>query len=193
MDKNSGARRSKPGVGRQTGGIAPLLALAVPALVAAGKASALGGVSAAASYGTKKVLDIARRKAMTRKRHVKRKHRYTFSVLNKQMTGCMSSQAAFLKSVFNEAKLHKRQQQLRHANTDQINVSELVMNTICGAVPQERQTLRRLKPYAKQLPVIANPWQSIKRPRGLMMHQLGGSVWQELRHCYHCGHKQYHC
>ena len=24
-----------------------------------------------------------------------------------------------------------------------------------------------------------------------MMHQLGGSVWQELRHCYHCGHKQY--
>ena len=78
MDKNSGARRSKPGVGRQTGGIAPILALAVPALVAAGKASALGGVSAAASYGTKKVLDIARRK-----RSVKRKHHYTFSVLNK--------------------------------------------------------------------------------------------------------------
>ena len=112
IDKNSGARQRKPGVRRQTGGIAPLLALAVPALVAAGKASALGGVSAAASYSTKKVLDIARRKAMTRKRHVKRKHRYTFSVLNKQMTGCMSSQAAFLKSVFNEAKLHKRQQQL---------------------------------------------------------------------------------
>ena len=65
------------------------------------------------------------------------------------------------------------------------------MNIICGAVPQGRQTLRRLKPYAKQLRVIANPWQSIKRPRGLMMHQLGGSVWQELRHCYHCGHKQY--
>ena len=142
MDKNSGARRRKPGVRKQTGGIAPLLALAVPALVATGKASALGGVSAAASYSTKKVLDIARRKAMTRKRHVKRKHRYTFSVLNKQMTGCISSQAAFLKSVFNEAKLHKRQQQLRHANTNQINVSELVMNAICGAVPQERQTLR---------------------------------------------------
>ena len=191
MDENSGARQRKPGVRRQTGGIVPLLALAVPALVAAGKASALGGVSAAASYSTKKVLDIARRKAMTRKRHVNRKHRYTFSVLNKQMTGCMSSQAAFLKSVFNEAKLHKRQQQLPHANTDQINVSELVMNSICGSGPQERQTLRKLKPYGKQLPVIANPWQSIKRPRGLMMHQLGGSVWQECRHCYHCGHKQY--
>ena len=128
---------------------------------------------------------------MTHERHVKRKHRYTFSVLNKQMTGCMSRQAAFLKSVFNEAKLHKRQQQLRHANTDQINVSESVMNTICGAVPQGRQTLGRLKLYAKQLRVIANPWQSIKRPRGLMMHQLGGSVWQELQPCYHCGHKQY--
>ena len=44
------------------------------------------------------------------------------------------------------------------------------MNTICGMVPQGRQTLRRLKPYAK-LRVIANPLQSIKRPRGLMMHQ----------------------
>ena len=42
----------------------------------------------------------------------------------------MSRQAAFLKSVLNEAKLHKRQQQLRHANTDQINaVCELVINT----------------------------------------------------------------
>ena len=111
MDKNSGARRRKPGVGRQTGGIAPLLALAVPALVAAGKASALGGVSAAASYSTKKVLDIARRKAMTRKHRVKRKHCYTFNVLNKKMTGRMLRQATCLKSVFNEAKLHKRQQQ----------------------------------------------------------------------------------
>ena len=34
------------------------------------------------------------------------------------MTGRMSRQAAFLKSVLNEAELHKRQQQLRHANTD---------------------------------------------------------------------------
>ena len=71
----SGARRRKPGVRRQTGGIAPLFALAVPAIVAAGKAAALGGVSAVASFGTKKVLDIARRKAITRKRRVKRKHR----------------------------------------------------------------------------------------------------------------------
>ena len=118
MDINSGARRRKPGVVRQTGDIAPLLALAVPALVAAGKASALGGVSAAASYGTKKVLDIARRKAMTRKRRVKHKHRYTFSVLNNKMTVRMSHQAAVLKSVLNEAKLHKCQQQLRHENTD---------------------------------------------------------------------------
>ena len=70
-----GARRRKPGVLRQTGGIAPLLALAVPAIVAAGKAAVLGGVSAAASYSTKKVLDIARRKAITRKCRVKRKHR----------------------------------------------------------------------------------------------------------------------
>lgn len=70
----SGARRLKTGVERRTGCIALLLVLAVLALVAAGKAAALGGVIAAASYGTKKVLDIARRKAVTRKRRVKRKH-----------------------------------------------------------------------------------------------------------------------
>ena len=89
------------------------------------------------------------------------------------MTGHMSRQAVFLKSVLNEAYLHKRQQQLRHANTDQINaVSELVMNTFFVSVPQVRQTLKRLKPYPKQLRVLSNPRQSIKRRRGLMMHQL---------------------
>lgn len=71
----------------------------------------------------------------------------------------MSRQATFLKSVLNEANLYKRQQQLRHANTDQINaVCELLMNTLRGAVPKGRQTL------------TANPRQSIKRRRGLMMH-----------------------
>lgn len=49
----------------------------------------------------------------------------------------MSRQATFLKSVLNEANLYKRQQQLRHANTDQINaVCELLMNTLRGAVPK---------------------------------------------------------
>ena len=42
---------------RQHGGIFPLLALALPALVAASKATALGGVGAAAGYGVKKGLD----------------------------------------------------------------------------------------------------------------------------------------
>ena len=42
---------------RQDGGIFPLLALAVPALIAASKAAALGGVGAAAGYGVKKGLD----------------------------------------------------------------------------------------------------------------------------------------
>ena len=44
------------GVG-QSGGIFPLLALAIPALAAAGKAAALGGVGAAAGYGVKKGLE----------------------------------------------------------------------------------------------------------------------------------------
>lgn len=89
-----------------------------------------------------------------------------------------------------KANLHKRQQQLRYANPDQINaVSELLMNTLRGIVPKGRMTLRRLKPYAEHLRIIANPQQSIKRR--LMMHQLGGTVWKELRRCYHCVRKQF--
>ena len=45
----------------QNGGLLPLAAL-IPALVAAGKAAALGGISGAASYGVKKGLQAASRK-----------------------------------------------------------------------------------------------------------------------------------
>ena len=55
----------------------------------------------------------------------------------------MSRQAPFLKSVLNEANAHKRQQRLRYANIDQINaVSELVLNTLRGVVPQGKFTLK---------------------------------------------------
>ena len=40
-------RRLRPGVGFQKGGIVPLLALALPALAAAGKAAALGSLGGA--------------------------------------------------------------------------------------------------------------------------------------------------
>ena len=49
-------KRGGIGVG-QNGGIFPLLALALPALAAVGKAAALGGVGAAAGYGVKKGLE----------------------------------------------------------------------------------------------------------------------------------------
>lgn len=69
----------------------------------------------------------------------------------------MSRQATFLKGVLSEANLHKRQQQLRYANPDQINaVSELLMNTLRGTGPKGRRTLRRLKPYAQHHRIIAN-------------------------------------
>ena len=41
----------------QHGGVFPLLALAMPAIIAASKAAALGGVGAAAGYGVKRGLD----------------------------------------------------------------------------------------------------------------------------------------
>ena len=54
----------RPGVRkrRQRGGILPLFALAIPGLISAGKAAALGGVGAAAGYGVKKGLEAATRR-----------------------------------------------------------------------------------------------------------------------------------
>lgn len=108
------------------------------------------------------------------------------------MTGRMTRQSHFLNDVFKEANQHKRQQQLRYANADQINaVSELVMNTLRGAVRPGRKTVRRLKPYSQPLRVIANPRQSIKRRRQLMSTQIGAGAWKELKRCYHCAKTQY--
>ena len=58
--KSKRAVRTKPKRHRRTqkGGLLPLAAL-IPALVAAGKAAALGGISGAASYGVKKGLEAA--------------------------------------------------------------------------------------------------------------------------------------
>ena len=79
------------------------------------------------------------------------------------MTGRMTRQGAFLKDVLKEANQNKRQQKLRYANADQINaVSELVMNTLRGAIRPGRKTAPKLKPYSKQLRLIASPRQSIR-------------------------------
>ena len=56
------SRKRKPGVGRQRGGIVPLLSAAIPALVAGGKAVAMGGLGAAANYGTTKALHAISKK-----------------------------------------------------------------------------------------------------------------------------------
>ena len=70
-------------------------------------------------------------------------------------------------------------------------MSELVMNTLRGAVRPGRKTVPKLRPYSKQPRLIASPRQSIKRRRKLMIHQLGSGVWSELKHCYHCAQHQY--
>lgn len=62
MRRKGTARKRKPGVGRQRGGIAPFLEAAIPALVAGGKAVALGGLGAAANYGTIKTLKFLEKK-----------------------------------------------------------------------------------------------------------------------------------
>ena len=56
------SRKRKPGVGRQRGGIVPFLAAAIPALVAGGKAAAMGGLGAPANYGRTKALHAISKK-----------------------------------------------------------------------------------------------------------------------------------
>lgn len=52
------------------------------------------------------------------------------------MDSRVKRQAAFLKSVLREADDHKRKEQFRMANGDQINaVSELALNVMKGIVP----------------------------------------------------------
>ena len=67
------SRKRKPGVGRQRGGIAPFLAAAIPALVAGGKAAAMGGLGAAANYGTMKALHALSKQKYKRKRRPQRR------------------------------------------------------------------------------------------------------------------------
>ena len=59
--------RGQPGVGRQYGGIAPLLAALLPALAAGGKAAAVGAANAEANYGVTRALKAAGKKKYKRK------------------------------------------------------------------------------------------------------------------------------
>ena len=67
------AKKRKPGVGRQRGRIAPFLAAAIPALMAEGKAAAMGGLGAAANYGTMKALHALSKQKYKRKRRPQRR------------------------------------------------------------------------------------------------------------------------
>ena len=104
----------------------------------------------------------------------------------------MKRQSPFLNDVFKETNQHKRQEKLRYANADQINaVSELIINTLRGAIRPGRHTVTRLKPYSQQLRLLANPRQSIKRRRQMTSQQIGAGAWKELNRCYHCAKTQY--
>ena len=92
---------------------------------------------------------------------------------------CMERQAPFLKSVLQEADQHNRQELLRMASADQINViSELVMNTIRGTVLRSRHMITLLKPHAQSL--RAKPAHSVKRRRAIMMSQKKGNLWSDV-------------
>ena len=68
------------------------------------------------------------------------------------MDSRVKRQAAFLKSVLREGDDHKRKEQFRMANGDQINaVRELALNVMKGIVPVSNQAKARFRPYANTL------------------------------------------
>ena len=70
------------------------------------------------------------------------------------MASGVKRQAAFLKSVLREADDHKRKEQFRMANGDQINaVSELALNVMKGVVPVSNQAKIRLTLRQHTLPI----------------------------------------
>jgi len=73
MRRKGKARKRKPGVGRQRGGIAPALVAALPVLAARGKAAAMGGIGAVTNYGTLKVLQALEKYKRKRRRKSKPK------------------------------------------------------------------------------------------------------------------------
>ena len=91
----------------------------------------------------------------------------------------MERQAPFLKSVLQEADQHNRQELLRMACANLINViSELVMNTIQGTVPRSRHMITLLKPHAQSL--RAKLAHSVKRRRAIMVSQKRGNLWSDV-------------
>ena len=64
--------KGKPGVGRQRGGIAPLVAAVLPTLVAGGKAATIAGLSALGKYGAGKAIQAFDKKKYKRKRRSRR-------------------------------------------------------------------------------------------------------------------------
>ena len=94
-------------------------------------------------------------------------------------------QRGFLKSILNEAKHKERQQQLNHANKDQINaVSELVLNFLKFNIPTPPHVIKQLAPYKKSLRDIAKRSHSVKRRKNILKQQTGGGFWKGLNHCY---------
>ena len=82
------------------------------------------------------------------------------------MANRMTRQSPFLNDVLKEANQHKRQQKLCYANADQINaVSEVVLNTLRGAIRPGRHTVTRLQPYSQQLRLTQIPEGGTKKRR----------------------------
>ena len=94
-------------------------------------------------------------------------------------------QAPFLRKVLNKANANKRKELLRLADEDKINaVSEFVLNTLRGNVPQSRYTVALLRPHARTLRNMGDQSKDIKKRRKAMISQTGGSFWPELKRCY---------
>jgi len=93
----------------------------------------------------------------------------------------LKRQLSFLQSVLQEANRKKRQEQLHHANSDQINaISEVVLNLFKNNIPVTPTFIAKLRPHKQALITLGQRRQSIKKRRNLLMNQRGSGLFKGL-------------
>ena len=95
-------------------------------------------------------------------------------------------QRPFLETVFQTTPTRRRHL-LQHANQDQINaLSELVLNLLKRRIPLTPPVMARLRRYKTLLRDVGKRRHFTKRPRELLMSQVGRGLWTGLKEACQC-------
>ena len=96
-------------------------------------------------------------------------------------------QLPFLRSVLKQANRKKREEQIQHANADQINaISEITYNLLRGNTGAPPDVVDGLKRYKHTLREVGKKSNSIKTRRALLLNQSGAGLWRGLDRVCDC-------